>query len=129
MSDQTEPRQRPKRVAFHAHASDQPFEYPLRREYVEPDWRRLPGFADVTEEQWTSAQWQRAHTIKNLVELKRALGDLLTEDLYRDIERDQQELRVATTEFGEHGVARGSLAIAMNMHVRDVRQAITQALV
>ena len=92
MSDQTQPsRERPKLSAFHAHASEQPFEYPLRREYVEPDWRRLPGYRDATEEQWTSAQWQRAHTIKNLVELKRALGDLLTDDLYRDIERDQQE--------------------------------------
>ena len=29
--------------------------------------------------------------IKNLVEFKRALGDLLTDELYADIERDQQE--------------------------------------
>src|SRR6185503_18198241 len=82
---------RPRHEAGHAHAADQPFEYPLRREYVEPDWRRLPGFRDITKEQWESAQWQRAHTIKNLVELKRALGDLLTDDLYADIERDQLE--------------------------------------
>src|SRR5918995_2424363 len=82
---------RPRHEAGHAHAADQPFEYPLRREYVEPDWTRLPGFRDVTKEQWESAQWQRAHTIKNLVELKRALGDLLTDDLYADIERDQRE--------------------------------------
>jgi lysine 2,3-aminomutase len=82
---------RPKREIGKAHAAEQPFEYPLKREYVEPDWRRLPGFKDVTKEQWESAQWQRAHTIKNLVELKRAQGDFLTEDLYRDIERDQQE--------------------------------------
>ncbi len=62
-----------------------------RREFVEPDWTRLPGFAGVTKDQWESAQWQRAHTIKNLVELKRALGDHLTDDLYADIERDQHE--------------------------------------
>ncbi|HLA93977.1 MAG TPA: lysine 2,3-aminomutase, partial [Actinomycetota bacterium] len=74
-----------------AHAAEQPFEYPLKREYVEPDWTRLSGFADVTTEQWGSAQWQRAHSIKNLVEFKRALGGHLTDDLYADIERDQQE--------------------------------------
>ena len=28
----------------HAHAAHQPFEYPLTREYVEPDWTRLPGY-------------------------------------------------------------------------------------
>jgi lysine 2,3-aminomutase len=82
---------RPVREPGRAHAAEQPFQYPLRREYVEPDWTRLPGYADVTEEQWRSAQWQRAHTIKNLVELKRALGDLLRDDLYADVERDQQE--------------------------------------
>ncbi|MFL5790940.1 MAG: KamA family radical SAM protein [Actinomycetota bacterium] len=58
---------------------------------MEPDWRRLAGYRDVTEEQWNSAQWQRAHTIKNLKEFKEALGEHLTDELYADIERDQQE--------------------------------------
>jgi lysine 2,3-aminomutase len=75
-----------------AHAAeDQPFHYPLRREYVEPDRRRLPGYRDVTEEQWRSAQWQRAHSVKNLKEFKAALGDLLPDDLLEDIRRDQEE--------------------------------------
>jgi lysine 2,3-aminomutase len=82
---------RPKHEAGRAHAADQPFDYPLRREYREPDWTRLPGFRDVTRQEWESAQWQRAHTIKNLTEFKRALGDHLTDHLYEDIERDQQE--------------------------------------
>jgi len=82
---------RPKHEAGRAHATDQPFDYPLLREYREPDWTRLPGFRDVTAKEWESAQWQRAHTIKNLTELKRALGEHLTDDLYSDIERDQQE--------------------------------------
>jgi lysine 2,3-aminomutase len=91
-TDEAQPgKVRPKRQPGKAHASEQPFEYPLKREFVEPDWTRLPGFGDVTREQWESAQWQRAHTIKNLVELKRALGDLLPDDLFADIERDQQE--------------------------------------
>ena len=75
----------------HAHAAHQPFEYPLTREYVEPDWTRLPGYTDVTTEQWENAQWQRAHTVKNLKEFKEALGDFLDDDLLADIERDQQE--------------------------------------
>src|ERR687895_2152290 len=82
---------RPRHKAGHAHASDQPFAYPLTREYAEPDWTRIPGYRDVTKEQWESAQWQRAHTVKNLTELKRALGDLLDDELYADIERDQRE--------------------------------------
>ena len=32
----------------HAHASDQPFHYPLSREFVEPDWTRLPGYRGDT---------------------------------------------------------------------------------
>ena len=98
MSDQTKETRgtesataRPKRKPGKAHASEQPFEYPLTREFAEPDWTRLPGFSDVTTEQWESAQWQRAHTVKNLTEFKRALGDLLPDDLYSDIERDQQQ--------------------------------------
>jgi lysine 2,3-aminomutase len=82
---------RPGHREAHAHAGDQPFAYPLTREYVEPDWRRLPGYRDVTEEQWNSAQWQRAHTVKNLKEFKEALGEHLTDELYADIEHDQQE--------------------------------------
>ncbi len=85
------PSRRPHHEAGKAHAADQPFTYPLRREFVEPDWTRIPGFADVTKEQWESAQWQRAHSVKNLVEFKRVLGEHLTDELYADIERDQQE--------------------------------------
>jgi lysine 2,3-aminomutase len=74
-----------------AHAAEQPFEYPLRREFVEPEWRRLPGYRDVTVEQWESAQWQRAHTVKNLAELKAALGSHLSDTLAADLERDMRE--------------------------------------
>ena len=82
---------RPGRREARAHPTSQPFAYPLRREYVEPDWTRLPGYRDVTPEQWESAQWQRAHSVKNLREFKAALGDLLTDDLLEDIARDQAE--------------------------------------
>src|SRR5437764_13323481 len=73
-----------------AHAARQPFEYPLKREYVEPDWTRLPGYRDVTKEQWESAQWQRAHSVKNLSEFKEALGEYLDDSLLEDIKADQE---------------------------------------
>jgi len=47
----------------------QPFEYPLRRPFVEPDWRRIPGYRDTTQAEWESALWQRKNTVKNLKEL------------------------------------------------------------
>ena len=82
---------RPTREVGKAHAAEQPFEYPLKREYVEPDWTRLSGYADVTREEWESAKWQRSHSVKNLAGFKRALGDHFSDDLCADIERDQRE--------------------------------------
>jgi lysine 2,3-aminomutase len=82
---------RPAHREARAHAAQQPFTYPLKRPFVEPDWTRLPGYRDVTAEQWESAQWQRAHTIKNLTEFRTALGEFLTDELAADIERDQRE--------------------------------------
>ncbi len=54
-------------------AARQPYEY-VRRELVEPDWRRFPGWRDVTEAQWRDAQWQRAHCVKNIRQLRVAHG-------------------------------------------------------
>src|SRR3954464_15094217 len=66
--------------------------YPYRRtELVEPDWRRFPGWRDVTAEEWASAQWQRAHCVKNVRQLRELLGDLVDERFYADVERDQAE--------------------------------------
>ena len=66
--------------------------YPYRRvELVEPDWTRFPGWKDVTPEEWASVQWQRAHCVKNLRQLRELLGDLVDERFYADLERDQNE--------------------------------------
>ncbi|HEX4685664.1 MAG TPA: lysine 2,3-aminomutase [Nocardioides sp.] len=66
--------------------------YPYRRvELVEPDWTRFPGWKDVTAEEWESVQWQRAHCVKNLKQLRELMGDLLDESFYADLERDQAE--------------------------------------
>jgi lysine 2,3-aminomutase len=69
---------------------DQPYAY-RRRELIEPDWTRLPGWRDVTAEQWADAQWQRAHCVKNVAQLRALMGDLLEDRFYADLERDQAE--------------------------------------
>jgi lysine 2,3-aminomutase len=68
----------------------QPYTY-RRRELVEPDWRRFPAWREVTTAEWESAQWQRAHCVKNVRQLRRVMGDLLSDDFYTDLERDQRE--------------------------------------
>jgi len=74
-----------------ARPSEQPFAYSLKRDFAEPDWRRLPGYREVTREEWESALWQRRHSVKNLKELKGVFDGLLPEDLEQSIERDQRE--------------------------------------
>ena len=69
----------------------QPYAYPPPRDFVEPDWTRLPGFADVTAEEWRSAKWQRLHSVKNLDQLKKVFRHLLPDDLAESIRRDQAE--------------------------------------
>jgi lysine 2,3-aminomutase len=69
---------------------EQPYPY-LRTELVEPDWTRLPGWRDVTRAQWESAQWQRAHCVKNVRQLREVYGDLVDDRFYADLERDQAE--------------------------------------
>jgi lysine 2,3-aminomutase len=69
---------------------DQPYEY-RRRPLFEPDWRRLPGWRDVATGDWESAQWQRAHCVKNIAQLRDVYGDLLHESFYADLARDQAE--------------------------------------
>ncbi|MEX0429128.1 KamA family radical SAM protein [Nocardioides sp. DS6] len=73
-----------------AAARRQPYVY-RREPLVEPDWRRFPGWADVTAEQWADVQWQRSHCVKNVRQLRALMGDLLAESFYADLERDQAE--------------------------------------
>lgn len=68
----------------------QPYAY-HRRDLVEPDWRRLPGWRDVTAEQWRDVQWQRVHCVKNERQLREVMGDLLDDSFYADLARDQHE--------------------------------------
>jgi lysine 2,3-aminomutase len=69
---------------------DQPYRY-RRHALGEPDWRRLPGWRQVSDAEWESAQWQRAHCVKNVKQLRGVYGDLLDDRFYADLERDQAE--------------------------------------
>ncbi len=68
----------------------QPYQY-RRRELAEPDWRRLPGWSAVTRDEWESAQWQRAHSVKNARQLLEVTGGGLSAAFLADLERDQRE--------------------------------------
>ncbi|MCE7000167.1 lysine 2,3-aminomutase [Saccharothrix sp. S26] len=73
------------------HRADlQPYTY-VRRELVEPDWRRFPGWRHVTHTQWRDAQWQRANCVKNPKQLRTLMGDLLTDRFYDDLAADHQQ--------------------------------------
>ncbi|GAA1266279.1 lysine 2,3-aminomutase [Kitasatospora nipponensis] len=65
----------------------QPYQY-VRTELVEPDWRRLPGWRQVTTAQWRDAQWQRAHCVKNARQLRAVVGDLLEDRFYEELAAD-----------------------------------------
>jgi lysine 2,3-aminomutase len=67
---------------------EQPYAY-RHKALAEPDWRRLPGWAGVTPQEWASAQWQRAHCVKSIRQLRLVTGEGLTEEFCADLERDQ----------------------------------------
>jgi lysine 2,3-aminomutase len=69
---------------------EQPYQY-RRRELVEPDWTRLPGWTGVTQSNWDDAQWQRVNCVRNIKQLRALMGDLLDERFYEDLARDQSE--------------------------------------
>ncbi|HEY1178794.1 MAG TPA: lysine 2,3-aminomutase [Phytomonospora sp.] len=71
--------------------AEQPYLY-RRTELVEPDWRRFPGWRDITTEQWENAQWQRVNCVKNIKQLHTLLGDLVDERFYKDLADDQEHL-------------------------------------
>ena len=69
---------------------EQPYVY-SRRELVEPDWTRYPGWSEVTPQQWADVQWQRVNCVKNIGQLRTVMGPLLTEEFYADLQRDQEQ--------------------------------------
>lgn len=71
-------------------AIPQPYVYPPRRDFVEPDWTRWPGYRSVTRQEWESALWQRKHSVKNLRELAEVWGDRAPAGLLDSIAADIQ---------------------------------------
>jgi lysine 2,3-aminomutase len=69
---------------------EQPYVY-RRTELSEPDWTRFPGWAQVTRDEWESVQWQRAHCVKNVRQLREVTGGGLSEAFFADLEADQRE--------------------------------------
>ena len=69
----------------------QPYSYEFSSEFFEPDWKRLPGYKDVTEVQWNDAKWQRVNSVKNVAKLKEVFGSFLSQELADDILKDQTE--------------------------------------
>jgi lysine 2,3-aminomutase len=59
-----------------------------RTALIEPDWRRLPGWRDVTPTQWRDPQWQRAHCVKNPAQLRDVVGGQLAESVFADLAAD-----------------------------------------
>ncbi|GIH03264.1 lysine 2,3-aminomutase [Rhizocola hellebori] len=68
-------------------AARQPYQY-VRPVLHEPDWRRLPGWREVTKAQWHDPQWQRAHCVKSPKQLRAVVGDLLTEHFFDELAAD-----------------------------------------
>ena len=66
----------------------QPYAYPPKREFYEPDWTRIHGWKNVTREEWEDATWQRKNTIKSLKELKELLADKLPDALAESLQQD-----------------------------------------
>jgi lysine 2,3-aminomutase len=83
--------------ATHTSQYEQPYQYPLQREFVEPDWTRIPGYKNVTSDEWEDATWQRKNTVKNLRQLKDTLGALLPDDLAHSIQKDMDERATMST--------------------------------
>lgn len=69
----------------------QPYAYPPKREFFEPDWTRIPGWSKVTREEWEDATWQRKNTVKSLKELKELLKDKLDDKLAESLQKDIEE--------------------------------------
>jgi lysine 2,3-aminomutase len=103
----------------------QPIPYPPRIEFAEPDWTRIPGYRDVSREDWESATWQRRNTIKNLKEFKAALGQLLPESLADSIAADHEQRATMSMLLPPHMLNTMDVA---NLWEDPVRRYMTPAL-
>ena len=75
----------------------------------------------MSKADWESALWQRRHTIKNLKELKAALGDLLPDTLLASMDRDQKERATMSILITPHMVNTMNMADLWNDPLRKSR--------
>jgi lysine 2,3-aminomutase len=78
-------------AARRGRAGPQPYDYGSRREFVEPDHRRLSGYRDVTDSEWRDPKWQRQNTVKSVDGLGKVFGDMWPSDLAESVLLDQRE--------------------------------------
>jgi lysine 2,3-aminomutase len=50
-------------------------------------WRRLPGFASVSQQEFESHQFQQRATVTGVEQLRRVLGDRQSEGFFQDLEK------------------------------------------
>ena len=74
-----------------APAAKQPYSYRYNAEFVEPDWKRIPGYKNVTQEEWRSALWQKRNFVKTVAQFKEVVGEALADSMALDILKDQAE--------------------------------------
>ncbi|MBN2051373.1 MAG: lysine 2,3-aminomutase [Spirochaetales bacterium] len=65
--------------------------------YPHTDYRSMPRFADVTEEQWNDWRWQLGHTLKNEENLQGVLN--LSEESKQDIHQCLERFRMSVTPY------------------------------
>ena len=70
----------------------------------EPDWRRLPGYRDVSRSMWEDARWQRRNTVRSVDGLRRVFGGLLSDELAVQIARDQQSAATMALAIPPHAL-------------------------
>lgn len=67
---------------------ERPYAY-AKRTIEEPDWRRFPRWRDVTREEWRSAQWQRANSVKSPRDLRAVVDGPSLDAFLNDLVADQ----------------------------------------
>jgi len=76
----------------HKGAAPQPYPYKYSSDFTEPDWRRLPGYKNVTQAEWEDALWQRRNMVKNVAQMKAVLGEHMSEAFANDMLADQKDM-------------------------------------
>ena len=59
-------------------------------ELHDPDWRRLPGYREVSERDWRDSRWQLRHAVRDVAGLRAAFGHFISDRLLTAIDTDQR---------------------------------------